>query len=777
MNSSRSARLRWPFVGELALLVLLWLMLMQPVRTLAPSLDASWQMMLGYAYDHGLEYGRDVIPTMGPAGFLITASPSVNHLGLRFAWMLLGNGVLALIFWQLGRALGGWRRAIYFASMLLLFAPFAESMQGLAMLVLGLTLLRASSTSQRASICAGMIGVLALFKFTHLTLAVVLIAGATLHGFYRGGAGRALPILLGFGVGFAGGWGLLGQPLSAIPSFLRLSAEVSKGYVDGMSLYENGQLFWFGVSALLASGLYLWNYWRNEPDRPRASATALMLGTTWFLNWKHGFVRADGHTLTLFLACLFPVIAFPALTQEIATPCRQRRVALIAFLSLGGIWVGYAPALTQCVTTFKDRLVENVSLVAELRHPRELRETLRRDFSRFAQDHRLPRIAALVKSSSVDVLGTQQSIAMFENQNYTPRPVFQNYYAFTSRLAHLNEGFYASPRAPQFVIQKYETIDHRVPAMDDARVMTQVFRHYDLVAVENEWLLWEKREAPNPITLTAPEKSVVGFDREIPVPEVSEAALWVTIDVQPSLLGRLRSFFYKPPQLFLKVVDAKGASQSYRMIREMAADGFLLQPFFSTQADVVNYFTGHSTTAARSLTVTLPEVERAYFSPNINVAFFRLPALSHNAAPAPLAETRFRMFSLAPIRVESPHPAGPFILDGKEMFFIHAPGEMEFAPDVAVTHLSGWVGMSPGAYTGEGHTDGVEISIEHVSPAGHRTVLWHRVLDPLHDPADRALRSFSLALPGKGRILLKNSNGPKNDPSYDWTLWADLRFD
>ena len=777
---SSTAAARRNLLGGVFWLILLWVAFMQPPRTLSPSLDASWQLMLDHAYDHGLQFGRDLLPTMGPAGFLITSAPAVHHLGVRFGWMLVGNAVLAFAFWRLGLRLEGARRAAYFVFLLLLVAPFTEAMQGLAILALGLTLLwpETRASHLRTAGTALLLGGLALFKFTHFTLALVVIAAAAGYRWHRDGVRPAGLLVGGFAIGFAGGWLLLGQSLASLLPFLRASADISQGYVDGMSLSEGPWLFALGLGTLGLSAAYAWCNWRGAADRSRAHATALMLATAWFLNWKHGFVRADGHTLTLFLTCLFPVLAFPVLVQEPATLVRRSLLAGVAVLCVLGILEGYAPALTQALTTLNTRLADNLTVLAELRHPREFAARARSEFDRFGQAYLLPRITAIVGEDSVDVLGTEQSIALLRAFNYTPRPVFQNYYAYTARLAQANEDFYTSARAPRFVLQKFQTIDHRVPPQDDARVLAQVFTHYALVAEENGWLLWERQTPPRPLAPELLSQSVVAFGQMIPVPPSPGDALWVRLNVRPSLRGRLREFFYKPPQLSLQVTDATGAVQTYRMVRAMAADGFLLQPFFTSQAMITGYFTGRTPAAVTALAVVLPDSDRKYFSPAITVAFARLPEPVHPAsAELPPPEARFRMFNLAPVRVTSPHPSGPFGLGDREVFFIHAPGEMEFDPNLAFTRLQGEVGLAPAAYTGANQTDGVEIIIEHISPGGRHTILWHRTLDPVHQPADRGLQPFSVTLPGQGRLLLRNLTGPKQDPSFDWTLWAGLHFE
>lgn len=767
---------------EFAGFLLLWLACLQPPRTLAPGLDASWQLMLDFAHDHGLRFGTDLLPTMGPAGFLIAPAPAVHHLTARFAWMLLGNAALAGVLWNLGRRLAGFRRGVYYVVLLTLVAPFPEVLHGVAILALGLALLREEVHTRvlRATGLAAFLGFLALFKFTHFTLTTAVVGFALWAAFRRDGARSVLLLGTGYAAGVLGGWHLLGQPFAQLLPFLRHSAEISRGYVDAMSLAESPAMFWTGLAALGLGAWYVWLYWRTERDRAVASAAAGMLAATAFINWKHGFVRADAHVLAHFLSCLFPAVAFPALLRETPSPGRRRLTLALAAVSVAGVWQGYAPALTEALAGLNHRVVENLAVLAELRHPSAYARAARDAFAEFGAARTLPRITPLAGAEPVDVLGNEQSIAMLSPLHYTPRPVFQGYYAFTPALGRLNEEFYASDRGPRFVLQKFQTIDDRVPTLDDARVLAQVFTHYALVAEEHDWLLWERVSRPTALRTQPLATAATGFGRAVPVPASDTGALWVRIDVRPSLLGRIRALFYKPPALALTVVDAAGAARTFRLVREMGADGFLLQPYLTTQAAVTGYFSGRDAEppAARTLTVELPAGGRACFADDITVSFERLPALARPPHPAAVpTDPRYRMFSLGPARVASPHPWGPSLLGSREVFFIHAPGEIEFDPDMAVTHFHGEVGLSPDAYTATQQTDGVEIVIEHISPGGRRTELLRRYLDPVHRPADRGLQPFSFALPGKGRVILRNLTGPKDNPAFDWTLWADLRFD
>src|ERR1019366_8042506 len=84
-----------------------------------PGLDPSWRMALGYMFEHGMQFGRDVIFTYGPLGFIM----SDTFCGVQFWSLIAGQLALAIISGAaivlLGRRLTGSSRIIYFGYFLL----------------------------------------------------------------------------------------------------------------------------------------------------------------------------------------------------------------------------------------------------------------------------------------------------------------------------------------------------------------------------------------------------------------------------------------------------------------------------------------------------------------------------------------------------------------------------------------------------------------------------------------------------------------------------------
>ena len=92
----------------------------------------------------------------------------------------------------------------------------------------------------------------------------------------------------------------------------------------------------------------------------------------------------------------------------------------------------------------------------------------------------------------MDVFGEQQFYALYNNLNYRPRPVFQSFTNLQCRrLIDLNEQFYLSPAAPEYVLFALGAIDRRLPPLADAMVLRHLLINFEPVAGEAGLLVAE----------------------------------------------------------------------------------------------------------------------------------------------------------------------------------------------------------------------------------------------------------------------------------------------
>ena len=308
----------------------------------------------------------------------------------------------------------------------------------------------------------------------------------------------------------------------------------------------------------------------------------LILFAALFLTWKLSYSRADAHTIELFLYGIIAVLALPVFYSQPATgKARIFDWTGIIIMSACGLFVLRDQISLSPVRVCRQILARVNSNVSALMHPGTAREKCEAALRRDMEPLQLPQIRQTVGQATVDVFGYEQAIAIANNLNYAPRPVAQGYSAHTPALIKINSAFYRSSRAPEYVIFKLETIDARVPTLDDAETLLLVAQSYRPVLVENGYTLLQRRKGAglsnNEAKAGDAGECVIG--RSISIPR---GVTWCQLNVHETFLGALISFLYQPPQMWLKFESPTRQLPRQRIVPMPAANGFLINPLLQS---------------------------------------------------------------------------------------------------------------------------------------------------------------------------------------------------
>jgi hypothetical protein len=768
--------------GQFLLVTALWLSLVKLPGAPLISLDGSWQMALGYAADRNLQHGVDIVFTYGPLGYLLTPTYMGSHFGAFLGWQIAGNLLIAFALYRFGRELSGWRQALYYAYIFLYGSIYADAMQMNFIAIFGLMLMRpAHRTPVWLTAVGTAFAIFSLMKFTNLLLCLFSLGVLGVY-FLSIRARREVAWLVGsFGLVFLGLWLAHHQSLAALPAFFYYGLQVSLGYVEAMAVYEQPLMLMVGLGALGSVIAYALLYLGTHVDRRAAFCTCLLLGAVIFINWKHGFVRADGHVIAHFVMCLLVVCSYPALTGDNRVLGRIKGLALVtaAACSLTGIGLVSVPAVTQAPGGWNQRVHQVVSaLLDPAAYHRSLDDALRELAAQVDQ----PNLRNLVGTDTVDHLGNDQAYTILNRFNYTPRPALQGYTAYTAPLNRLDEQFYLSDRAPRYVIQRFRSIDGRFPTLDDSLTLRLLLQNYDYTMEEGGLLLWERPEKViphDPATERVLLTRTVRFGEKLAVPDTGGQPVWAVIKVRPTLPGSLRKFFYKAPLLYLETSDQTGVTERFQLIRAMAATGFILNPFFTSGDDLISYQNGRFQRRVAEFAVQAMPGGESWFAGGIEVELRALAPFKQSMVDAnQKLKNRFRMMNRRPVAIQSDVPLASLLLEGKEVLMLHADSRMDFDLASPVQSVRGHFGILPGAYQGGNQSDGVEFVIELVPPSGEARVLFRRFLDPKNRAEDRPTQQFTIDVPATagGRLVFRTLGGPHGNQSFDWSYWTDLEF-
>jgi 4-amino-4-deoxy-L-arabinose transferase-like glycosyltransferase len=157
------------------------------------------------------------------------------------------------------------------------------------------------------------------------------------------------------------------------------------------------------------------------------------------------------------------------------------------------------------------------------------------------------------------------------------------------------------------------------------------------------------------------------------------------------------------------------------------------------------------------------------------------PAPADPLAPALRSALQLGLLGspIAPHQAHAPHGLTAGVVDGRREFFAHAPSVLAYALPPEVVAVRGGFGLHPGAYAADNPhpSDGAEFVIIWQAEGQPPRVIWRRLLQPVHEPADRGLHFFHVTLPTPhqgGELRLEIRSGPRDNATSDWTFWSDI---
>jgi hypothetical protein len=615
------------------------------------SVDSSLSAVLSYAHQQGIQFGPDLVFTYGPLGFLMFFYYSAHVAGLRMA-----VDVALCLVTAFGLCLVAWRlRPLWRWPLLVLFFWIAPNVQTRGDLVIetgllcwGLLCFVESGRRLRAYVVPftmlAVFAALAKISFLFAATASVALVGCDLA--IRGRWRLAVAMAGGFGTCFVLGWMSSGQALGNLRAFFANGLAVVKAY--------NGALGWEGPVLLrdiamgLAAMVLVMIILRAVPafgsgEPRRAARRGLLLAWLLLLSftvWKHGCVRAGREVFLLgFISVLALVLEAVPSERPVARRCAQGLALGVCGLSLITLQVfcfaGWPGSLGVPFRAFRQNLAWLLAPAEYQRHMGEAIEANRRE----AQ---LPRCSELIGRASVDVFGQSQAYALHNGWNYRPRPVFQSYVACSARLMQLNEQFYLSPAAPEYVLFQLFALDRKFAPLEDALLLRTLLANYQPIATEDRFVLL-KRFAAKPPVIPLVREGTVRPGQAIDLREFGDTDLWLEISLEPTLLGRLRQVFYRPPTVRLAAWREPGGKLMVRnrAPAQMLAAGFLASPLLLNNQDVLNLYASRAIARPGACSVELLPGEQRYWRESARYRIYKVQSRLGRRVPAELAARLF----------------------------------------------------------------------------------------------------------------------------------------
>ena len=569
-----------------------------PATSLRDSVPQSWEAVLSHAAAHHLQWGRDIVFTFGPLGYLTS-----DYYWGNFFWPIViwaGGFALAMataLVPLLARVPKAIRLPIY-AALPLLTVPACsdlgfDSFQFLAITLLGILCLPTERPGVLRLTTTGLVlTVLSLIKFTFCIYAVfAVVAVATANG----KAWKNTAILVGSSVvSLLGLCSWSGQSLWSIFLYVAGSTEMAAGYSAAMGLAPNHWDSIIGIGLLAFVVALVFTTWLGSPNWRERTHRVAIVAAGLFLAWKEGFVRADMHVVVFLVYSFFLAALVPALlgldwvaeelderenilSAPVGNMLLRRRARALMFGCLFFALIPFVLFKPDFKAAVQNRVVAKSSdTFSAFIRPATYKLELERQLESMREKADLPKIRALVNGDAIDALNLDQDAAILNGLNYKPHPVFQNYSAYTPALQRLNAEYFKS-KPPQYVLWRSGSIDGRFPTLDDGEVLLAVLSSYSPVTNENGFILWKCRSlTEKPYTLANKHEISVSLNDWVRIPG---EPTWLQIECEQTLFGAVQSLLSRCSETRLEVQLDNGGTRSYRLLPGNARYGFVISPF------------------------------------------------------------------------------------------------------------------------------------------------------------------------------------------------------
>lgn len=622
---------------------------------LTPGGEYEYQAALTAAFAQHLQWGRDVLWTYGPLGFMDVPAylyfrPWILGLALNLAAHSALFAVIALLLLRL-RA----RPFLWILTAAILVA-FFERYQGFdferfpvldhkeAITAALLLYLSVDSASRRqavvlAAIAGLVVGLLLLGKGTALITAGGLVAVFAVVATLRREFASLGMMVAGLATGLVGGWVAVGQSLANLATYLRSSYEFIAGYTAAESWFNeapadnpNLQIAIGAAILAAAAATFLAALWK----RNRSVATLqLLFVVLLFTAYKNSFVRFDEpHGLTFWslaavLEGLVGVLGLsqlerlrPTLPVSVAS-CSVAACFVLVVLGVGPM-IGNTPQI-QPAFLFPDNLATYRHAAGLVLKPAHRGEETDQVTAVLRSYYPLPNEAiSLLRQGTVDVVPWDPQLALAYGFEWKQQPVLLSYVAASRPyLDQKNAEFYSGPDAPRFVLLSANQLDDRYPLFDEPQAYRSMMQNYQVEQQLSDWLVLEKRSQPLPASETPLGTANARLGDWISVPADENRAVFGRIQIGYSALGSALLLVDRPPELHIRFRygDGRVASPYYRFIPATGPDGLFLSSFAPDQSTYGDVIQGNYTLPIQAIQITADSPLLAY-QDNVRVDYF-----------------------------------------------------------------------------------------------------------------------------------------------------------
>ncbi len=582
-------------------------------------LDQSWIYAINEAVANGMLFGKQIIFTFGPLASIYTKAyhPDIFYLTVIVSTYFSIFFLFSIYFLSINTE--KWKTVILFFILsifcnedaLFLSIPLLVVLNYFSLEAIDpknlITRFRISKKDIFLFLNFSLLGILPLIKGTMLLgcLGILVITiGFLLHKQKYKELFICIisPIITGLSF-----WLITGQQIGNIFEYFFSMIPFISGYGEAMA--KNGsaieEFFFFLLSTLLIVCIFT----NKKVFLEKKIYLSLSLSIYLFISFKAGYVRHDGHgyiaIYSLFLSYVLVYFYFSKFEENSKF---FQRIFIICAIFFSTLYLKYGVTDSIIKTEIQRKNInpqdikhlkisEKINLAFNTFTKNELLKIVFDSFSlknnwlyfRYSSQSykkqfeianlEINKICDIkyILNGTTDIYAFDTACLIAKNINWNPRPIFQSYSAYTHELSKINVNHIHSEKRPDNIIFKIQTIDGRLPSLDDGASWPDILLNYEIKNKDENQLYLHKsnNNLRNPNFRIITRKDVK-YGEKFYLPNNSR--LFVNIFIESTLLGKIQALLYKTDSVEIKFNFSDGSEKIFKIIPKMSNSRFLISP-------------------------------------------------------------------------------------------------------------------------------------------------------------------------------------------------------
>lgn len=585
-----------------------------------PGLDPSWM----WALNNISEFipGKDWAFTYGPLGFMFVPQMVKNNMLTAnlfnnvFPVVLFIGGVAGLIYRQSVReGENAWEKAAILLVCWLTFFPVKDYWE-LVVFVLAICALVFSDNTKifrcLSVLTGGLLPFVMLLKFNIFVCNALTVGMLALilfiknrkvfvsYVFWAGSAfliGLILDIILVFG------------NVANFIEWVTLCLDISSHYSEVMIITGMRRNFLLFIATTAIVGylcVFAFAYFKNK-----RLFDLLMIGLpVVFFSFKQGFSRQDyAHTITFFTVFFY-------------------LSSLLFFLNYRGkgdkwfigILVLFQILFGKGVPFYMQKFnIERVwSLEQRWNYLLKEYPNMRQQGYKFKKIS--PDWLQIIGKKTIEALPYELSYLPANDLNFRFNPILQLYSAYSARLDKKSACSFTAENAPEFILSEFASIDNRNMFLDTPATWNAIIDNYELIKKDDEKALLQKRKSAKSAKFVLIKEDSININQNVELSRYKEDELYVSIDIQPTLWGRIRTFLFRAKPVMMEVELFDGRKRWLRLVPDTLQTPFPVMKIPENGQRFFDLLQGKGEAIIKSFAI---KADTESWQKNINIKWYR----------------------------------------------------------------------------------------------------------------------------------------------------------